>query len=77
MHSVGRPASSYDCFEGLTYICAGTIPEIAEHVGLKEATVKSYAAGPGGHRYQLYRWPRRERDVTDMRRMGIREFREA
>ena len=69
-----RP-STYDCYEGKRYICSGTFDDIAKLTGLSLVTVKHYASGVGGHRFQMYRWPRRERDVDDMRRYRVPECR--
>lgn len=63
--------SVYECYEGGRYICTGTFDEIAETVGLSPVTIRSYATGVGGHRYQLYRIPPRPGDIEDKRRYGL------
>ena len=50
--------AEYDCYEDAwgkprKLVCSGTLQEIAEFTGLKLATVKSYAYGPGGHKYDI------------------------
>ena len=72
-----REKPTFDCFEGCKFICSGTLYEIADHLGLSIVTMRNYAYSSMPHRYQLYRWPRRERDIEDMRINGVEEVRES